>query len=130
MELSVEVGNVVSFDWASTSIDGELCETFVSATETITNTGNIPLAVRQRVWYNGNTEEIDTYSYEPKKALSPGEPLTYEPSYTIAFSFNSWYDPFYGSEHYTHIVLTPDDPVYLGYSTISVCYYGYDANTI
>ena len=110
LELSVEVSDVRSYDNLYVG-SGYLQKTYVNATETVTNTGNIPLAVQKCAWFNNDTGIMEGDLDGPGMTLAPQEPHTKETDYTVDYYYTSSDDPAFGSYGHSYVVLTPDDPV-------------------
>ncbi|MBR7040847.1 MAG: Cna B-type domain-containing protein [Clostridia bacterium] len=123
LTLAVEAGSPYSF---STIYDGEWEYTRVNTAETVTNTGNIPLTVNSRFWFNGDTGKVKTY-YNPA-CLKAAETQVFERSYDVEEIFYSW-DSILDDIYDSYLIETPEDPLHSAYAVISVVYDGYDANT-
>ena len=126
LELSIDVNDMFEDYWYDAYMDGSFDETKVNVTHNVTNTGNVPLQTAGKYWYNGNTEFAPT-SNNPSY-LGPEETVINEADYTIDSVFHpngeDWKD------YHTFVTETPADPVNSGCVTISVCYYGYDADHV
>ncbi len=97
--------------------------------DTVTNTGNIPLTVSRHIWFNNDESDADKY-YSNDGSLQPGEPRSSTESCSLYSYYEPKDDPAAGASWTDHIVPTTDDPVYRGYSTVSICYYGYDVEDV
>ena len=92
----------------------------IATTNTVTNTGNVPLDIRQCL-YDSDMKMVETNpgpSYYHHVTLQPGESFTCDEYYVQGFSsdyYPSW----------DKCVHTPEDPLYEAYAFITVWYRGY-----